>query len=247
MNDDFDDLFIGKKSMFRALRDAGIKRTQPLRNVRWVNTADDGTPIINVWRSSLGRRGSAIYSDFTDKRRRSRSPARQAKRQELLSVLNMATGPVRVMLLDETTHSGRTAGCKFDTLLWTVHDLGDRYELRRGRHDARRTVVPFQPSAFGVLNAKRRTRVSEQIERLSRVRRVTLERARHRCEVPRCKDSPDFAKVDVHHITGLGDAGADHTDNTVALCPACHARVHRGTKRVSARLQAIVEQIRNAR
>ena len=53
MDDKFAHLFVGKKQMFRTLRDAGKKDAKPLRNVPWVNFANDGGAIINVWRHEL--------------------------------------------------------------------------------------------------------------------------------------------------------------------------------------------------
>ncbi|MCD8189512.1 MAG: HNH endonuclease [Clostridiales bacterium] len=32
--------------------------------------------------------------------------------------------------------------------------------------------------------------------------------------------------LEVHHVVWLSRGGADSLDNTVALCPNCHARVH---------------------
>ena len=153
---------------------------------------------------------------------------------------------VRVVLLDERKpYSGVASGCKCDTVRWSVHDLGDRYELRRGGKGKVEYVgVPVEPGAFGVLNPKKRERVSQQIERLGRVRRATLERAGYRCEIPDCKDRHQFVSPDVHHITRLGDAGSDHTDNTVALCPACHARIHRGIRKVKKLMEAAVDGVK---
>ncbi len=34
--------------------------------------------------------------------------------------------------------------------------------------------------------------------------------------------------LEVHHLKLLGDEGADHPDNVIALCPNCHRRVHEG-------------------
>lgn len=34
--------------------------------------------------------------------------------------------------------------------------------------------------------------------------------------------------LEVHHLKMLGDEGADHPDNVIALCPNCHRRVHEG-------------------
>jgi hypothetical protein len=250
MDDHFEHLFVGKKQMYRALQDAGKGNAKPLRNVPWVNFADDGGVIINVWRHSLRRRGRLIYSDFARKEYRPRNRIRRAKRKELMDVLTKSDGTtVRVMLLDERVPgSGLTNGCKFDTSWWLVYDLGDRFALHRGRKGkTKSTDVPVVPEAFGVLAPKMRQRVSEVIERLADVKRATLARAKYRCEIPGCKDQSQFKRPDVHHITRLGDSGSDHTDNTVALCPACHARIHRGKHAVSERVGKIVERIRSNR
>jgi hypothetical protein len=247
MDDGFEHLFIGKTRMYEALRKAGVKRAVPQRNVPWVNRADDGDTIINVWRHSLRERRGTIYSDFALKKRVTRNPVRRAKREELMRVLSGASGAtVRVVLLDERKpNSGLTNGCKYDPVKWSVHDLGDRYELRRGgRGTTEYLDVPIEPGSFGVLNPRKQQRASQQIERLGRVKRVTLERAGYRCEIPDCKDAHQFVKPDVHHITRLGNAGADHTDNTVALCPACHARIHRGIRSVMDQMEAAVDRIR---
>jgi hypothetical protein len=250
MDDEFEHLFVGKKQMYRALRDAGKKDAKPLRNVPWVNFADDGGAIINVWRHSLKKRGSLIYSDFARTDYRPRNRMRRAKRKELMHVLTKSDGAtVRVMLLDERVPgSGLTNGCNFDTSRWLVQNLGDRFALRRGRKGKiKSTDVPVVPEAFGVLNPKKRQRISEIIERLRDVKRATLARAQFQCEIPGCKDQDQFKRPDVHHITRLGDSGSDHTDNTVALCPACHARIHRGRRAVSDRINSIVEGIRYKR
>ncbi|WP_255167143.1 HNH endonuclease [Natrononativus amylolyticus] len=40
------------------------------------------------------------------------------------------------------------------------------------------------------------------------------------------KDGKPF--LEVHHLKMLGDEGADHPDNVIALCPNCHRRAHEG-------------------
>jgi hypothetical protein len=250
MNDKFDHLFVAKKSMFGALRDAGLRAAKPQRNVHWVNQADDGATILNVWRHTLRKSGALITSDIIFGNRAELIPSRKRKRDEVREILKEAVGAtVRVILLDERVpRQGLTSGCKYDPLLWSVHGGGDRYELRRGgKGRAEYLNVPIVPAAFGVLKPKKRFRVSEQIERLVRVKRETLKRAHNKCEIANCADGRDFTTPDVHHITRLGSLGSDHTDNTVALCPACHARVHRGIMDVRVRLEAAVEEIRRNR
>jgi hypothetical protein len=249
MNDEFAEMFVGKKAMFRALRDAGKRNAQPLRNVPWVNFADDGGAIVNVWRHSLRKRGNLIFSEFELKNYRPNNRSRRAKRAELMAVLDKLSGAtVRVLLLDEKSRrGGLTNGCKFDSSRWLVHELRDRFELHRDRSGgATFANAPVVPRAFGVLTPNRRKLVSETIERLAAVKKATLARAKYRCEIPGCIDESDFARPDVHHITRLGDSGADHTDNTVALCPACHARIHRGKAAVARRMNAIVKKVRRA-
>lgn len=34
--------------------------------------------------------------------------------------------------------------------------------------------------------------------------------------------------LEVHHLKMLGDEGADHPDNVIAICPNCHREVHEG-------------------
>jgi len=250
VNDEFDWLFDGKGPMFEALRKGGKRRAAALRNVPWVNWADDGDIIINVWRSSLLSRGSTIYSDFARKKRNIRNPARRAKREALMSALKHAKGKsVRVVLLDERkAGSGLTSGCKFDSVRWVVRDVGDRYNLIRGRRSAiSAPEAPLLPKGFGAMSPRKRKVMSEHIERLAAVKRGTLRRAGHRCEIPDCDDQHDYQSLDVHHITRLGDKGADHTDNTVALCPAHHTRVHRGVFSVRQHMEQIVERLARRR
>jgi hypothetical protein len=106
---------------------------------------------------------------------------------------------------------------------------------------------PESPIAYGTLTPRRKRAVSERIERDPRVRELTLARAGNRCEISDCRDYVDFVTLDVHHITYLGHGGADHTDNTAALCPACHLRVHRGNQKVASVLNRKLELLRNSR
>jgi 5-methylcytosine-specific restriction protein A len=49
------------------------------------------------------------------------------------------------------------------------------------------------------------------------------------CEEPApFEDDDGEPYLEVHHLHRLSDAGPDHPDNVIALCPNCHARVHNG-------------------
>jgi HNH endonuclease len=248
--DRFASLFRGKTSLHLALRDAGKADAPPLRNVRWITAADDGVSIVNVWKHSLDVQGNDIIATVGLKRRREASSHRRIKHEEVIGGLAAAIGgTVRVILLDEKVEgSGVAYGAKYDDLLWSVSDAGHAFILRRGGHALPGYVpVPATPEEYGTLAPQYREHISKRIERLARVGAVTLERAAYSCELPGCEDAADFTTPDVHHIVELGAGGSDHTDNTIALCPACHVRVHRGTDRVRAMMKRAISRVRNGR
>lgn len=62
------------------------------------------------------------------------------------------------------------------------------------------------------------------------VANVTKDRANGICEL--CKQPAPFVSkegvpyLEAHHIIWLSRGGSDHTNNTVALCPNCHKKMH---------------------
>lgn len=244
-----DDLPIGTQPLYQALRDAGIT-TQPQRNVPWVNQADDGTWVLNVWRDLLKDRDGGIVAVVDARAWRTETTKRQNKRQAVVDVLADHHGrTIRVVVIERVPGSSSTHGARFDDGgPWLVEDTGTDFVLWRGRDAVEsEPVIPSSPAAYGNLTPERREVVSMKIERDARVRRVTLQRAADRCEIADCSDQADFANMDVHHVTSLGSGGSDHTDNTLALCPACHVRVHRGTPTVQARIDRAIMAIRDGR
>ena len=244
-----DALPIGTQPLYQALGDAGIT-TGPQRNVPWVNQADDGTYVLNVWRDLLQKRDGGIVAVVDARSWRTETKRRQNKRQAVVDVLADHDGrTIRVVVIERVPGSSRTAGARFDDLgPWLVDDTGTDFVLWRGRDAVEaEPVIPASPAAYGVLTPERREVVSMKIERDARVRRVTLQRAGDRCEIADCRDQADFANLDVHHITSLGNGGSDHTDNTLALCPACHVRVHRGTPVVQGRIERLIKAVRDQR
>lgn len=74
---------------------------------------------------------------------------------------------------------------------------------------------------------------SEEVTEYARngyVTELTLRRAKGFCEL--CRKEAPFMNLDglpfleVHHIEWLSIGGRDYIDNTAALCPNCHRRVH---------------------
>jgi HNH endonuclease len=240
---------IGTKRLYQAMRDAGIHRAMPQRNVQWINVADDGVTVLNWWRIDMEEREDTIVG-VVDARDWPSDIGTKAKRNAVIDGLAKLNGNViRVIVLEGVRGARRQSGARYDQGAdWLVEDTGDDFLIWRGwTADIARSPIPDTPQGFGNVDPPRREAVSTQIERDPRVKAFTLKRALYRCEISGCRDAVDFQSMDVHHITRLGDGGSDHTDNTVALCPACHSRIHRGTNDIQQKLGERVAAIRNRR
>jgi hypothetical protein len=242
---------LGTDAMYIAMRNAGISSAVPLRNVSWINRADDGTVVFSAWRRQMEQRAGTLVAVIDAREWRSENGIRERKRRDVVSGLTAADGQlIRVIVLDEKVPKSRqTSGARYDAdALWLVEDTGDEFLLWRGKAPIDSgPPIPASPQAYGHLSPDRKEVISRRIERDSRVRTITLARASNRCEIVGCMLWAEFVSVDVHHIATLGSGGADHTDNTVALCPACHAKVHRGRADVRADIQREIEKLRAAR
>ena len=79
-------------------------------------------------------------------------------------------------------------------------------------------------------NNQRRETTASYFVRSVEVVRITKERANGVCQL--CgrrapfKDKNGSPYLEAHHIIWLSKGGPDNTDNTVALCPNCHTRMH---------------------
>ncbi len=77
---------------------------------------------------------------------------------------------------------------------------------------------------------KKKETVSAYFERNREVVRLTRERANGICQL--CHEPAPFNDkngnpyLEVHHVEWLSRGGKDSTDNTVALCPNCHTKMH---------------------
>jgi len=242
---------VGTKKLFKALRDAGVENAAKRRNVPWVTVASDGVIVVNVWRDHIRRRGRSLVANVDSGSWHVETSARKRKLEALVAALASENGgKVRLVVLEDRAPEARSVkAARCDEALWFVQQTGKaKFRLLRGSGDVQGGGrIPPTPSALGKMSPGRREITSQRIERDPRVRAFTLNRARNHCETDGCTDSRDFSNPDVHHITALGDGGSDHTDNTVALCPACHARLHRGTGPVRKRMERSVLAIRRKR
>jgi HNH endonuclease len=240
----------GTQPLYRALREAGVRGFKATRNVPWINTANDGTVVLNIWHSQIVE-GQEPLLAVVYARSRLETGIREKKRVAVVEGLQSRHGrTIRLVVIESRTEDNqRQTGARYDDgAQWLVEDTGKEFRLWRGRRSlsSGRSTVPT-PRAYGHLKPSRRTVESDRIERDGLVKLLTLERAKHRCELRGCSEQRDFETIDVHHMTRLGDGGSDHTDNTVALCPPCHLRVHRGTPKVKTAMERKLLAIRRRR
>ncbi|WP_057883647.1 HNH endonuclease [Tsuneonella troitsensis] len=82
----------------------------------------------------------------------------------------------------------------------------------------------------GTAKVGTRTATTQQYQRNPWVAEYALRRAGGSCDL--CKRPAPFMKrpgepyLEVHHIEWLSKGGADTIENTVALCPNCHRKMH---------------------
>lgn len=89
-------------------------------------------------------------------------------------------------------------------------------------------------------NPGRTAGTSTQFYRDPAVRAWTLQRSNFMCEL--CGNAAPFRTdrglpfLESHHIVPLAEGGGDTPDNTAALCPNCHRKMHYGSDRFKLRV-----------
>lgn len=80
---------------------------------------------------------------------------------------------------------------------------------------------------------KKRITSTTSFDRNAAVVAYTQKRSSYKCEVKGCSYE-GFVKedgvkyIEVHHVEPLADGGSDSIDNTAAVCPNCHRKLHYG-------------------
>jgi len=74
-------------------------------------------------------------------------------------------------------------------------------------------------------------------------------RSDYSCEMPNChyrafKKIDGEAYIEVHHVIPLSEGGEDSVNNTVALCPNCHRKLHYAGNKEELR-QILLDYLRN--
>lgn len=116
----------------------------------------------------------------------------------------------------------------------------DRVELE-ARVDALIRGETAKPK--GNATPKKTMQISETFERDPEVKAWVLKAAKGVCEL--CLSNAPFIKengvayLEVHHVRPLAEGGKDTIENTVALCPNCHMRMHYGISRLAMRAKLV--------
>lgn len=121
-----------------------------------------------------------------------------------------------------------------DTLAEYIHKIDRKQDLETKtaesgqKFSVQRLVENAEVSSER--NPEAKMREVKQYERSKSVSEHTKQRANGYCELCR-KRAPFLDKngepyLEIHHIKWLSDGGADSIQNTVALCPNCHRKMH---------------------
>lgn len=64
------------------------------------------------------------------------------------------------------------------------------------------------------------------------------------CDQPEPFEAKSGSSLEVHHMYRLSDGGPDHPEHVAAICPNCHARIHRGVDGIEYN-EILIEKILN--
>lgn len=120
------------------------------------------------------------------------------------------------------------------SFLWVINENRPK-DYRNWKPDEEtETIIEKETEDYQERKAEGRgTRISRLTTTYARsveVVKLTKERAKGICEL--CGQSAPFIDrkgqpyLETHHVVWLSHGGKDSTDNTVALCPNCHTKIH---------------------
>lgn len=110
------------------------------------------------------------------------------------------------------------------------------YEPTSDAEKLERTVTQLQgldlPIPHGIVQPKKNSTTVTTFFRSPQVKAWVLKEAGGICEMC-CQPAPFMRDdgspyLEVHHLLPLAEGGSDSIDNTIALCPNCHRRLHFG-------------------
>lgn len=114
-----------------------------------------------------------------------------------------------------------------------ISDDLNRLKYLEKQKNARRlstSEIKIKAQQAGKLNVGSRNSITKIYERNPYVVEFAKRRAGGHCEL--CKEAAPFNNregepyLETHHIIWLSKGGADTIENTVALCPNCHKKIH---------------------
>lgn len=121
------------------------------------------------------------------------------------------------------------------SFLWVINEDERKTDFLNWNPDEE-TIAQIECSTEEYINSKatgnanRKSILSSRFTRSAEVVRITKARAKGVCQL--CEQPAPFSDkngnpyLETHHIVWLSRGGDDSTDNTVALCPNCHTKMH---------------------
>lgn len=159
-----------------------------------------------------------------------RPPGEFERRMQNISYLLALKGRAWTPGLAPLSNVGAKTAAKIEEILGaretTLAGQGATFEVRVAEAYKKLRSKPAGSQSPGVVHA-----VSLQFVRDPEVKAWVLRLANGICEC--CGQPAPFNSVngpflEVHHVQRLADKGADTVENSVAICPNCHRRLHYG-------------------
>lgn len=118
----------GRQSFYQSFREAGIREARPLRNIPWILTSDDGTPIFCLWRSYMRAVGAGVAAQMDVRKWTGAAKGRHVQTQLAQSVGKR----IRIVVVEDGEPGSKTArSTSFDPMMWQVEEGGGDFLLTR--------------------------------------------------------------------------------------------------------------------
>lgn len=166
---------------------------------------------------------------------------RATKLDHALQAALLGNLPIRVIVVDgkqrdksdpsRSTKASKVNKRELDPEPWTLtayNQATGEFELTRGILE-QEFVDQFDTDQLAKAESQKVQTSTSAYYRDPKVRKLALRRAKGKCEL--CKVvgfemAGGAIYLETHHVIPLGEGGADHISNVVALCPTDHRRAH---------------------
>lgn len=149
----------------------------------------------------------------------------QYKFNDQLTLINYEKKPA----LDRNGDSRMVISFTFESFTEIVEssNVNNLYDSNQSLEELKQIALDDASSEQASIQEKR-VMIRKRSEAIKTYARKRAEGICEACEQPEPFDARSGSSLDVHHLYRLSDGGPDHPEHVAAICPNCHARIHRG-------------------